>query len=507
MRIQTEHQGGQRIPLNNAKSPAHQQTRKHYASEKRKLYFYRTLLSTIMEPLANTNFPTTDKASWLAQIEKELKDPLAYETLRWHTDEGFVVEPYYTPEDLLQVPFAGAGLVAIQQAQKHLPGWLNAPAYTLTDDNQADNGYLRDTLTRGANALVIALDKSREEDTAVGRLSRLFNGIKLSDTPVFFRLNSGNTADFVTALKTVAPYQLKGGLLTSVGVDTLEATRLTADSPQFRTVCASSHDFHNAGATATQELAFTLALLADVYDTLTDAGLTIDQLIPKTILSVSVGPSYFMEIAKLRALRVLFHRLVGYYSPSGNESGPFIHSQTSSFYDAATTPYTNLLRGTTEAMAAIVGGCDALTVRPYDAVFDQQDVAPGMPNQDREFADRIARNVSVLLKEESYFDKVADPSAGSYYIETLTHQLAEAAWALFLDVEQRGGFAKALQSGFIAEEIERSYQAKVEAVRQGKVLVGVTKFRHDETSLPATHTLRRDPDGLLPDRRLSEAFE
>ncbi|MDB5240824.1 MAG: methylmalonyl-CoA mutase [Spirosoma sp.] len=460
-----------------------------------------------MEPLSSANFLPTDKTSWLAQVQKELKDPSAYETLRWHTDEGFVVEPYYTAEDLGQAPFTDAALGTTQQAQKQLPGWLNAPLYTLTDNDQADNGLLRDALTRGADTLVVALNESVWGDVTVQRLSRLLNGIKLSDNPIFFRLNTGNPADFVTALKTVAPYQLKGGLLTNVGVDMVEATRLTADALQFRTVCASSHDFHNAGATATQELAFTLSTLADSYDTLTDAGLTIDQLISKTILSVSVGTSYFMEIAKLRALRVLFHRFCGYYSPSGNPPGPFIHAQTSSFYDASTTPYTNLLRSTTEAMSAVIGGCDALTVRPYNAIFEQEDVAPGTPGRDREFADRIARNVSVLLKEESYFDKVADSSAGSYYIEILTHQLTEAAWALFLDVEQHGGFRKAFQSGFVAEVIEQAYRAKVEAVQQGRVLVGVTKFRHDELSLPTVNTLPENKDGLLPTRRLAQEFE
>ena len=460
-----------------------------------------------MELLSSTNFPPTDKASWLMQVQKELRDPSAYETLRWHTDEGFVVEPYYTAEDLKQVPLTDVGLGTTQQAQKYLPGWLNAPFHTLADDDQADNARLRDALTRGADALVIALNESLSGGAAVGRLSRLLNGIKLSDNPIFFRQNTSNTAAFVTALKTVAPYQLKGGLLTSAGVDIVEATQLTADSPQFRTVSASSHVFHNAGATATQELAFTLATLADAYDTLTDAGLSINQLIPKTILSVSVGTSYFMEIAKLRALRVLFHRFMGYYSPSGHQSGPFIHAQTSSFYDAATTPYTNLLRGTTEAMAAVIGGCDALTVRPYDAIFGLQDVATGTPDRGREFSDRIARNVSVLLKDESHLDKVADPSAGSYYIETLTQQLTEAAWALFLDVEQRGGFTKAFGSGFITEAIEQAYRAKVEAVRQGRILVGVTKFRHDEPSLPIVNTLPQEKEGLLPDRRLAAEFE
>ena len=390
---------------------------------------------------------------------------------------------------------------ADQRSQKSTPGWLNTPPYRLTGDSQADNTVLRDMLARGAEALALTIPGDTFiAETAVQTLTRLLNGIKLSETPVFFE-SAANSATLNRALKTVAPYQLKGGLLTDA--DTAELTRLTADSPLFRTVCVSSHAFHNAGGTTTQELAFMLAKLADIYDTLTDAGLSIDQILSKTILSVSVGTSYFMEIAKLRALRVLFNRFAGHYPvATGGPDQPFVHAQTSAFYDAAATPFTNLLRATTEAMAAVIGGCDALTVRPYDAVLGQQAGSP-----DPTFSHRVARNVSVLLKEESYFDKVADPSAGSYYIETLTSQLTDGAWALFLNVEQQGGFTKALASGFIASELERSYQQKVAAVQQGRVLVGVTKFRHDETERPASNTRPEDKVGVLPVRRLAAEFE
>ena len=458
-----------------------------------------------MEPLSSTTFPPADKSDWLAQVQKELKDPAASESLRWHTGEGFAAEPYYTADDLTNELSGHLPLDVVQQAQKHTPGWLNAPNYDLTDNPQADNAILRDALIRGADALVLKLSGIETGGAGVQQLLRLLNGIKLSDTPIFFRVDATDVAAFVTALKTVAPYQLKGGLLTDAGTHTAEVTRLTADSPQFRTVCVGSHAFHNAGATATQELAFTLATLADAYDSLTDAGLTIDQLVPKTMLSVSVGTSYFMEIAKLRALRVLFSRFIIHYPLNIINHPLYIHAQTSAFYDAATTPYTNLLRATTEAMAAVAGGCDVLTVRPYDAVLGQQG----------EFSDRIARNVSILLKEESYLDKVADPSAGSYYVETLTRELAESAWALFLDVEQRGGFAKAFASGFITDEIERAYRAKVDAVQQGRVLVGVTKFREDGASDAVSKPARSDKParsfldltGFLPDRRLPEGFE
>jgi len=451
-----------------------------------------------MEPLFSNSFPTADKRAWLAQVQKELKNELTYENLYWHTEEGFTMEPYYTADDL-----AASGihktLTISQDSQKQVPGWLNAPHRRISDE-KTDNLHLRDALTRGADALVVSLPAQTD-------LSRLLNGIKLSQTPVYFRINEPATAaDFLQSLKTVAPYQLKGGLLMEAGGTTAEATRLTTDSPLFRTICGSSHAFHNAGANATQELAFTLASLADTYDQLTNEGLTIDQLIPKTLLSISIGTSYFLEIAKLRALRVLLKRFGSAYSPMVSHQASFIHCQTSTFYDATATPYTNLLRATTEAMAAVIGGCDVLTVHPYDTVLGNPPGSSALSATDHDFADRIARNVSVLLKEESYLDKVADPSAGSYYIETLTSHLVDTTWTLFLDVEKRGGFARALADGFVHQEIARAYQAKLDAVRTGKVLVGVTRFRFDEPSIQ-THKVSKNHMGLLADRRLAGEFE
>ncbi|QIP12293.1 methylmalonyl-CoA mutase [Spirosoma aureum] len=453
-----------------------------------------------MEPLLSDLFPDADKSAWLMQVQKELKSTSTgnspYESLRWPTDEGFVVEPYYTADDLNSLP-----LETIQAVQKQVPGWLNVPERQITNE-RTDSIILRDSINRGADALILNLPSAAID------LSWLLNGIKLSDNPVFFKTNDPTA--FVDSLKTVAPYQLRGGLLTDpmaqwlqsgqpvgAGYQTVaDVTKATFDSPQFRTICANSHLFHNAGATATQELAFLLASLADQYDHLTDLGLTIEQLVSKTLLSVSVGTHYFMEIAKLRALRVLLVRFLTAYGSV--QSSLFIHCQTSTFYDAAVTPYANLLRATTETMAAVMGGCDALTVHPYDTVS-------GLTS-DHEFADRIARNISILLKEESYLNKVADPAAGSYYIENLTQQLVESAWALFLAVEKRGGFERAFTDGFIAGEIEQAYQAKVDAIRAGKVLVGVTKFRSDEIMNQLNQSSETSAS-LLPDRRLAAEFE
>ncbi|GAB3541311.1 methylmalonyl-CoA mutase family protein [Spirosoma fluminis] len=440
-----------------------------------------------MEPLFKNIFSPVDRFAWLAQVRAELKDEHAYESLRWSSPEGFGVEPYYTADDLTTLPLAD-----IQTAQKAAPGWLNAPERRITNE-KLDNASFRSALTSGADALV--LDLPLQVD-----VNRLLDGIKLSDTPVYFRLASAEV-DFVQALQTVAPYQLKGGLLTDVSADTAQITRQLAGSPQFRTVCVNSHPFHNAGATATQELAFTFARLSDAYDQLTEAGLTAEELAPKTLISVSVGTSYFMEIAKLRALRVLWQRFIGAYGTS--TVSVTVHAQTSTFYDATATPYTNLLRATTEAMAAVMGGCDVLTIHPYDTVLGH-----ATDELESNFSERIARNVSLLLAEESYLGKVADPAAGSYYIETLTSQLITAAWTLFLDVEKQGGYTKAMENGFIPGEIDKSYRAKIQAVETGKVLVGVNKFRFDEGNRPATHPKGRSQSKTgLPDRRLGESFE
>ncbi|MEZ0483677.1 methylmalonyl-CoA mutase family protein [Fibrella aquatica] len=430
-------------------------------------------------------FAPTTHADWLAQVQKDLKDSTIYESLRWHSPEGFTVEPYYTAEDMTP-----AMTVMSQNGQKSIPGWLNAPAYnSVAGDEKHQNTTLREALLTGADALLLQITDELS-------LPRLLNGIKLSDTPVFFQLNPGVDASrFMADLRQIAPYQLRGGMLT----DAIPPAILTdlmgqsVTSPNFRTIGISSHEFHSAGATATQELAFTLARLTETYAQLHEMGFSVEQLLPKTMVSVSVGTSYFVEMAKLRALRVLIARIW----PAATSYPMLIHGQTSTFYEAAATPYTNLLRATTEAMAAVIGGADVLTVRPYDAVLNH---SPG------EFSHRIARNISTMLKAESYLDKVADPAAGSYYIENLTFQLAEAAWALFQKVQEMGGFTKVVDSGYVHQELNKAYAAKVDAVQNGRVLVGVTKFRHDEVGAEAKPALKQT-DVDVTNRRLASEFE
>jgi methylmalonyl-CoA mutase len=272
----------------------------------------------------------------------------------------------------------------------------------------------------------------------------------------------------------------------------------TEQFTDFQVLSVSSHVFHNAGANAIQELAFVVAAAVENIDKLTALGLAPKQVIAKLEFSVSVGTNYFLEIAKLRALRYLWSKVLESYNCLSLINDCQIHCQTSSFYDSTLSPYTNMLRATTEAMSAVMGGCDALTVLSYDSV---------MGEQNSELGERIARNVSILMREEAHLDKINDPAAGSYYIENLTYQLSTEAWNLFQKVDGLGGITAAFEKGFIKEEINQSYAAKVKNLQSGKVMVGVNKFRLEpENELKSIENLDNSSI-FLQNRRLSEIFE
>ena len=454
-----------------------------------------------------SEFSPAPKEVWKQQTIKDLKGKDFDATLLWNTAEGIVVEPYYASEDLVDERF-----VALQASQTQNAGWLNQPNVEIGEEKET-NLRLKSMLKKGAEALMVNLEKNEKVE-----LTKLLDGIKLSETPVFFQ-TGGREVATVSELLRFIPYQMKGGLAddglarwTQTGElsasyfkELANCIQQTQKSPQFRTVCVSSHVFHNAGANIAQELAFTLSSAVTYLDKLTDEGLTVEEILSKVYFSLSIGTNYFLEIAKLRALRYLWERISGQFLKEVvryDKAYCYIHAQTSTFYDAAITPNTNMLRATTEAMSAVMGGCDALTVHAYDAVFQESD----------EFSERIARNISILLKGESYLDKIIDPAAGSYYLENLTLQLADKAWELFLAIEEKGGFMEAVTQNVIQESIEENYEQTLRALQDGKrVMVGVNKFRFDEGILVPPSTIEEKPTQsafkLLANRRIAQLFE
>lgn len=457
-----------------------------------------------MEQPLFAEFPKITKKDWVIQATKDLKGKSFENTLLWHSLENFDIQPYYSKEDLENVPFE-----EIQSTQKNKKSgtWQNRPLVRFTNENET-NALIISHLQKGADAIILDLCNIQ-----INQLDwlKLFNNVKLSESPIYFKTNEqikvlDNLAKFIH-------YQPKGGFQNDIIAtffeynsfninsntwkNTKELVEKVSKFPHFQVLTVESHIFHNAGANAVQELAFTLASAVENLDKLTDLELTPEQIVPKIEFSISIGTNYFIEIAKLRALRYLWSKILASYNCSGQLAACFIHCQTSSFYDANLSPYTNMLRATTEAMSAVMGGCDALTILPYDAVADQNS----------ELGERIARNISIIMKEEAYLDKTIDPSAGSYYIENLTFQLANEVWKLFQKVESFGGIIAAFEQGFIEKEINNSFEKKVKNLHDGKVMVGVNKFREESGNLEKLSKKSQINKKTLQNRRLSEAFE
>ncbi|MDL2228406.1 methylmalonyl-CoA mutase family protein, partial [Odoribacter sp. OttesenSCG-928-L07] len=241
-----------------------------------------------------------------------------------------------------------------------------------------------------------------------------------------------------------------------------------AFAPNMRVGIINAGLFENCGANSVEEVAFGMNELADVLDFLTETGLTIDDIARRLKFKTSIGSNYFMEIAKIRAIRFIWEKIVESYEPKNiNDCNIYIHAETSSWNKTLYDPYVNMLRTTTESMSSILGGIDSLNVLPFNFITMQND----------EFALRIARNQQLLLKEESNFDKVADPAAGSYFIEHLTSQLINRAWEQFLMVIEKQGFINCFKNNFIQDIIIESSTKRDSAIATRKEsFIGVNQF-------------------------------
>ncbi|NMC41124.1 MAG: methylmalonyl-CoA mutase small subunit, partial [Bacteroidales bacterium] len=234
--------------------------------------------------------------------------------------------------------------------------------------------------------------------------------------------------------------------------------------------------FSDAGSDTVQELAFGLSMGNEYIAALAARGISSDLALSRLKFGFGTGSNYFFEIAKLRAARLLWSVIAGKWEPHDTACTRMcIHSRTTRWNKTIFDPWVNMLRTQTEAMSAVIGGADSLTVEPFDTVF----------REPQEFSERIARNQQLLLKEEAYFSKVADPGGGSYYIGQLTRILAENAWRLFVETENRGGFLAALKDGFIQQKIKETASARRKNIAARKeVLTGTTQYPLPDESIP-----------------------
>ncbi len=423
-------------------------------------------------------FPPVTTKEWMDKITADLKGADFSKKLVWKTNEGFDVRPFYRRED---IPAIGTGAI------RKTCNWLVRQDITVTDYMAANRKALS-ILMKGIDSLGFIIhdpESVNEENFKI-----LLDGINPECVELNFR-SAGKAKEIVTLLAKISEsngfdllkitgaieadplgrLMINGTLCIPVeaGLDYLASLTAAAKIlPQYRNIQVNGLNFANSGSDVVQELGYSMAMAAEYLARLTERGLDPEEVAKRIRFSFGAGSVYFMEIAKLRAARILWKTIAnGYQSAAKNPWRMEIHSTTGKWNMTVYDPYVNMLRTQTAAMSAILGGTDSLTVTPFDSAF--RDAG--------EFSERIARNQQLILKEEAYFDKVADPSSGSYYIENLTALVAEHSWKLFLEIEENGGFLSALRSGFIQKKIsETASKRKNDIARRKEILTGTNQY-------------------------------
>ncbi|OUS37019.1 methylmalonyl-CoA mutase [Rhodobacterales bacterium 56_14_T64] len=461
---------------------------------------------------------TTKQNEWRALAEKELRGR-AVEDLNWQTLEGIEVKPLYTEDDTADLPHMGSvpgvgpftrGVKATMYAGR--PWTIRQYAGFSTAEES--NAFYRRNLAAGQQGVSVAFDLAThrgydsDHPRVVGDVGKagvaidsvedmkiLFDGIPLDKVSVSMTMNGAVVpilASFIVAGeeqghdKSLLAGTIQNDILKEFMVrntyiyppepsmkiisDIIEYT--TNEMPKFNSISISGYHMQEAGANLVQELAYTLADGREYVRAAIDAGMDVDKFAGRLSFFFAIGMNFFMEAAKLRAARLLWHRIMTEFGAKFERSKMLrTHCQTSGVSLQEQDPYNNVVRTAYEAMAAALGGTQSLHTNALDEAI-------ALPT---DFSARIARNTQLILQEETGITNVVDPLAGSYYVESLTAELADKAWALIEEVEEMGGMTKAVASGMPKLRIEESAAKRQAMVDRGEeVVVGVNKYRLDK---------------------------
>jgi methylmalonyl-CoA mutase len=456
-------------------------------------------MNTQTEEKLFADFPPTSAAEWRKAAEESLAGAPFEKKLVAKTPEGIDVQPIYTREDWQKLPLKSTwpGVAPYLRGPRALgsrpSGWKIAQELPYGRPEAFNQALLQD-LNRGQNCVNLLFDiASRlgiDPDSGLpgevggcglslatlDDVGRALRGVDLSAVPI--HAPSGIAALSITALLSAwlmeqgkKPSALHGAVFADplaewLGRGTLpgglgsaydEMAVLTdwvaRNKVRLRTVGVQANLWADAGGSAVQELGFGLATGVEYLRELSRRKVGVDRSGPRFVFTHSLGSDFFMEIAKLRASRLLWARAVGAAGGGDAAKRLVCHGRTSLWNKTVLDPHVNLLRATTEAFAGVAGGCESLAVAPFDECFRVPD----------DFSRRLARNIQIILAEECQLNRVVDPVGGSYYVETLTLELASRAWALFQDVERAGGMAAALRAGIPQQAVGRTAKERIGA--------------------------------------------
>ena len=415
-----------------------------------------------MDTALFSEFESVSSKQWKQKIQFELKGADYNDTLIWNSPENIKVKPFYHQDDL-------DATLAVNTNASEFKICQNIFVFDLEKSIER----ALESINRGAECIRFSI-----EDETID-VAKLLEKLPLESCSIYFNL-SFISIDFVSKIERIAKERTskiycnldpigrlakEGNWFTTKEKDNFEALNTISKTITNSSIISIDGTlYQNAGANIVQQIAYSLAHANEYLNRIA----IINQPI---VFQISVGTNYFFEIAKLRALRILFQLISKEYNPDIKCHllvTPTKRNKTIYDYNV------NMLRTTTECMSAIIGGADAIANLPYDSLY----------HKDNEFGDRIARNQLLILKNESYFDKVNNPADGAYYIESITNQLAEKALTLFKDIEANGGFLKQLNEGIIKRKIQESADKEQELFDSGKeVLLGTNKYPNKEDKM------------------------
>jgi methylmalonyl-CoA mutase len=457
-------------------------------------------------------------AEWQALATKQMKG-LTPEEMEWHTPEGVPIKVLYTQEDVKDLKFANtmpglAPYVRGPQATMYAGRPWTIRQYAGFSTAEESNAFYRKNLAAGAQGVSVAFDlathrgydsdhprvtgdvgKAGVAIDSVEDMKILFNEIPLDKVSVSMTMNGAVLpilASYIVAAEEqgVSQDKLSGTIQNDILKEFMvrntyiyppgPSMRIIGDiiaytsvnMPKYNSISISGYHIQEAGADAALELAYTLSDGREYVRTALAAGLDVDAFAPRLSFFWGISMNFYMEIAKLRAGRLLWNRIMSEFNPQNPKSSMLrTHSQTSGWSLTEQDPYNNVVRTTIEAMAAIFGGTQSLHTNALDE-------AVALPT---EFSARIARNTQIILQEETGITQVVDPWGGSYMMESLTQQMADKAWTLIEEIEEKGGMAKAIEQGLPKLRIEESAARKQARIDRGEdVIVGVNKYQLEE---------------------------
>ncbi|WP_042392990.1 methylmalonyl-CoA mutase family protein [Streptacidiphilus carbonis] len=474
-------------------------------------------------------FPDASREQWQRLVEgvlrksgaEDVSGVRAEERLSTRLQDGITVRPLYTAADAPAVSSGYPGLAPFVRggrAQGSVPGgWEVRQQHAQPDPRRANEAVLAD-LENGVGSLWLTVGPA---GLPVEGLPTALEGVYLDLAGVVLDAGGETTA---AAEQLFRVYQERGisprAPWGNLGADPLGLTARTGDAgradaaaleeasalaarcvrdfPGLRALTVDALAYHDAGGSTAEELGCSLATGVAYLRALTAAGLTVDQAAAQLEFRYAATADQFTTIAKLRAARRLWSRVAQVSGVTGEAAAQRQHAVTSSVMATERDPWVNMLRGTVACLAAGVGGADAVTVQPFDSAL-------GLPDA---FARRIARNTQAILVEESHLARVIDPAGGSWYVESLTDELALAAWAWFQEIERAGGLAAALASGLVGERIAGTWAARSEELaHRREPVTGVSEFPDLAEAPVRREPAPAPPGGGLPRVRSAQAFE